>query len=483
MLQTIFKSTILLTVAQLTQRLGTVVLTFVISRWLGVGELGVYATALGIYGLLGLASELGAKSYLVREIAKRPEATAHYLLHIGMVGWIVSCVLVGLGWMVIELRDFSAELTRGLNIVLLALPAATLYTFVQSAFIAHQRVVFITYALFVLNVVKVGVSAMLLWNGGGAADVLLALVVGEWVTLIVSLLFLRRSIPLRRRRFDFNFIREMLGELKIFALLSLLAGLFAQPEVLMITWLINEEASGYFAAAYKLVTLWLIVPDVTMTNVFPYLSRAYADDSHDPIKMQSIAIKYLLIVCLPIALGMMAAAEPIIHLFYGDGYMQAVRPLQLMALLVPFNALIDVCWRILAARHQQHLDLQVRIGAVAFRLIVGYVAIARWGIEGAAVTALASLLLTLVLMLMMVQRDGAPLPIVQQGWRTLLAASVMGGTIFLVRNSASLVLIVAVAGILYAGLVLLWQVLSRQEVHQLWLLSFGRNKLSGESNR
>ena len=54
MLKRFLKGTLLLTLANLIQRLGTVVLTLLISRWLGAAELGIYASAIAYYGLLTL---------------------------------------------------------------------------------------------------------------------------------------------------------------------------------------------------------------------------------------------------------------------------------------------------------------------------------------------------------------------------------------------------------------------------------------------
>lgn len=463
-MKALLRSTVLLTVAQLTQRVGTVVLTLVISRWLGAAELGVYAGAMATYSLLVLACGLGAKSYLVREIAKFPAQTARYLLHFGGLGLGLGVVVMGVGWMSVPIWGLSAEQATAVHITLLGLPAAILNVILYATFIAHQRVSFITYVQFVLTLVQVALSGVLLWMGGDVSVVLVAMISAEWITLLLGLFFLQRYITPLRGRLSWSFLREMLGEIKTFALLSLLSGLFAQPEVLLLTFMVDETATGYFSAAYKLITLWLIVPEVVMTNVFPLMARAYHSDNASPAKLQALSVKYLLLICLPLGVGMIAAARPIIALFFGDGYELSARLLQIMALSVPLNTLINIFWRILAARHEQHRDLQVRLVAVPLRLAMGVLLIRGWGIDGAAVAALLGLLLTAILLGRHVLRDGTRLHLWRGNWRTGLAAVGMGAVVWSVVGIIPLVPLVMIGGALYLGLVLVMGGISADDV-------------------
>ncbi len=465
MAKKLFHGTIFLTIANMTQRLGTVVLLFVISRWLDAAQLGIYASAMAYFGLLSMACTLGAKSYLVREIAQSPDDTGRYLLHFGTLGGMLAVGVTALCWVGVGWVPLSAEVAHGLQIVSFALLPAVLNTTVRTAFIAHQRVGNITIAQFVLTVLQIGISILLLWWGAQTEAVLIAVVVGQCATLAISMLLLR-PITHFTWRLEWARLWQMAYEVRTFALLSLLSGLFAQPEVLLLTFLSTDAETGYFSAAFKLITLWLIVPQVTMTNVFPLLSRAYRDSDPLATRLQNLSIKYLLVLCLPIAAGMMAAAEPIIRLLYGAGFEQAVRPLQLMALMVPLNALIDVFWRVLAARNEQHLDLRVRIVMVIARLGGGYWLIAQFGIEGAALSAVLSLMLTAVLLGRYVRHDGTRLPVLSVGWRSGVAAMVMGGAIWWVVPRTPLVFVVLAGMMIYSVLMWVGGAFSADEVNK-----------------
>ena len=317
----------------------------------------------------------------MREIAQQPEQTNRYLTHFALLGGGLSLLVTVGCWLVLPILPVSAEVANGLRIISLAVLPAVLNSQLRATFIAWQRVEYITAAQFILTLLQLAASLLLLWRGAHATSVLIALTIDEWATFFVGLVLLRQIVRLRWS-LNLDFLKSMAYELRTFALLSLLAGLFSQPEVLLLPILTNDTQTGFFSAAYKLITLWLIVPQVVMTNLFPLLARAYHQRDNSASRLQDVSISWLMVICLPIATGMAAAAHPIITIFYGEGYEAAVVPLQLMAMIVPLNALIDVFWRVLAARHQQHLDLQVRLVTVVVRLVGGYLLISRYGIVG-----------------------------------------------------------------------------------------------------
>ncbi len=365
--RTIFKSTVMLTTADLMTRLTTLAITFMISRRLGVASLGIYATATATFSLIAIAGGLGATNYMVREIAKDPEDTGRFFSHISAMGLAVALVLMGGFWAVLPWLDYSRELETAMSIVVIALIPGTINTLMRAVFVAHQRVVFITYTTALAALLNIGISWWMLAGGRSIAYLLLAFVIEQYIVVLVGLAVIHLRIAPLQWQFNWGFAKSLLREIRTFALLSLLAAVFAQPEILILSAVASEVEVGYFGAAFRLVSFWMIVPAVLMTNVFPFMARAQAG-SEQTIRLQHTSVKYLLLVSFPIAAGMAAAADPIIRLFYGEGYEPAVRPLQIMAAVLVFNSLDQVYWRALAARNEQRNDLLVRTVSASVRI-------------------------------------------------------------------------------------------------------------------
>jgi O-antigen/teichoic acid export membrane protein len=467
----IFKNTAAMAIADLVNRAGSMVLSVLIARMLQAGGLGVYSAAIAYYGLIAVASGMGAQDFLVREIARDRDRTNNYVVHASVVGAVVSAIVMAVFLTILPYIGYSVDLRSGMYVVILAIIPGTLNTIQHAVFVAHQRVEFVLYTRLVGTVVNVGLSLYLLLRGYGVVSLLIAFVVVEYVVMVCFFFFINRYIATLRWKFEFSFARKLVWEMRTFAALSILAALFAQPEVILLSLAQDEDQVGYYGAAIKLVGFWYFVSQMYMANVYPVLSRFYHLDGRKFQIIQDKSLKYLLAISLPLTAGIIAAAEPIIELFYGPGFESAVRPLQILAWNIPLAYVSAVLWRALAARNRQDSVLWVRIITLFTRLGGGYLLILWWGAVGAAIAAAANLLLNMLLLVFYIKREKIQLHFFRLGWRFTLAALGMGIVTWLLQHQLSLWALVPLAGAIYAILVLVLRGFSSDDfalIRQVW---------------
>jgi O-antigen/teichoic acid export membrane protein len=331
----------------------------------------------------------------------------------------------------------------------------TLAIIQEAAFIAHQKAEFVTYTTLIKVIGKVGVSLHLLTHGYGVVSLLVVTVVFEYVGMVCYLYFMLRHIITLRWEFELPFILQLARDIKTFAALSLVAGLFAQPEIVILSLIGNEAQVGIYSAALKLITVWQLIPAPFMDNVLSLLSRSYHYSDEKPGVIQEKSIKYLMAVALPLAVGIMTAAGPIINLFYGPGFEGSVTVLHWLAWTVPMTFLNSVLWRTLTARGEQHLDLRVRTITTVARLGLGFLLISSLGYLGAAIGTLIIFALNDLLLAIYVQRDGTRLYLLHLTWRFALAALGMGVFILAFGQQLHLLALVPIAAVIYGVLVIL----------------------------
>jgi O-antigen/teichoic acid export membrane protein len=347
----------------------------------------------------------------------------------------------------------------------------TLITVQRAVFVAHQRVEFITVTRFVSTAVNISVSLLLLINGFGVVSLVVAFVIEQYVIMFCYFVLIRRFIAPLHWEFEFTYLPALIREIKTFAALSVLAGVFARPEVIILSILQDETEVGYYSAALRLVVFWHTIPQVYMTNVFPVLSRSHRSAQNRFQLLQDKSIKYLLVISFPLAVGILVTAAPTIKLFYGSGFDPSIRVLQILAWLIPLNALMSVFWRVLAARNQQRLDLRARTYTIVFRLGVGCLLILVLASLGAAIVASASLLLNTLLLMRYVKQDGSKLHIFHLGWRSGLAAIGMGAAIWTLSGSLQFWFLIPLAAAIYVALVFLLRIFSTDDLaifRQIW---------------
>jgi O-antigen/teichoic acid export membrane protein len=467
----IFKNTLAQTIAKLIGKGSGIIIAFVMARTLHATGIGIYATTLGYFGLLDTATNMGATTFLIREIAKEPSKTSRYVVHFSVVGGLFAAIGLVLFWAILPHLGYSTELVTSLYIITPAIIPGTLNAVQYSVFVAHQRVEFVTYTTFLLTVPTTALTVALLIFGYGVVSLIVTFVVLQYLITIVRFFFINRYIAPLHWEFEFSFALKLIREIKTFAALSILGGLLSQPEIIILSLVASEAQVGFYSAALKVIGIWQFLPQIYMTNVYPVLSRSFhlGDDKFEVIQDKSI--KYLLAISLPLAVGIAATARPIVKLLYGPGFAASVLPLQIMAWAIPINFLSAVLWRALAARNRQRSVLWAQITTIFTRLGGGFALSASLASLGASISTVANLLLNSLLLAYYIGRGGGRVRFFRLGWRFILAALAMGVLTFLFSGQLQLWFLVPLAGAIYAVLVFLLRAFSPDDFalfRQIW---------------
>ena len=455
----IFANTVVLTTAKLAERASSVFLAFLISRILYATGLGVYSAAIAYYGLIAMAAEMGTTNFLVREIAKDRSKTSRYVVHLSVMATGVGAVVMALSAVALPSLGYSAELSRSLYVVILAIIPGTLNTIQEAVFVAHQQVVFVTYSTFIAALATVSASLYLLTHGYGVVSLLVIFVLIKYMVTVCYFFFIHSLAPLRWE-FHPSFALTLFHDIKAFTASSILGGLFARPEILILSLVKNETQIGFYSAALKLVDLWYLLPQTYMINVFPVLSRSYHHADHTSQMIQEKSMKYLLAISLPLAVGLTVAAEPAVRLIYGPGFEPSIVALQVLAWNLPLYCSNAVLWRVLAARGQQGSVLRTQLITTCTRLVSGYTLIVSFGSLGAALATVANLLLHNCLLSFAIKRDGTQLSPWRVSWRFIVIALMMGATILPFNHQLPLWVLVPLAVAVYVTLVLVLKAFS-----------------------
>ncbi|MFM8320552.1 MAG: oligosaccharide flippase family protein [Chloroflexota bacterium] len=463
----IFKNTLAQTAADLLNRFSQLLIVFVMARLLHASGIGLYATAMAYFALMDEATNMGATTYLIRQVANEPGQTSRYVVNFSLLG--AGFALLGLGafYALLPHLGYDPEMRQAIALVALAILPGTLNAVQYSVFVAHQRVEFVAYTGLAASLVTLGGSLYLLLSGRPVIAVIGVFVFVQYLVAGLYYFFINRRITRLTWRFEPRFALRLLWEIRVFAALSLLGGLMSQPEVILLSLLAAPEQVGYYSAAIKIAFVWLFISQIYMNNVYPVLSRSFHQADGQFQIIQDQAVRYLLALGLPLCAGMIAAAGPIIRLFYGPGFDAAVAPLQWLAMGLLPAYLGAVLWRSLAARGRQDAVLHTRLLALALRLAGGAALIAAWAERGAAISAALNLMFSLLLMAVFLWRAGIRIGVVALGWRFALAAALMGAAVWWGAAWLPLWLLVGLAAPLYLGLALALRAISPAELSSL----------------
>ena len=446
----LLRGTAALATARIAERASSLVVVLLLSRHVGSAGLGAYVTAIAYYQLIATGAELGVSTYLVREIGAAPERTSELVGRATTLATAMSVLVTGAVWLAVPHLGYSSDLRTALAIAALAVLPASIATILQAVFVAHRRVEIETAVTIVSGIATVALSAVVLARGHGVVAVVVVFVAVRAAATIAYVVVTNGWIARIRPVVSPRALVSMLRDVRPFALSSLIGALFARPEIFLLSIFATEATVGRYSAAYKIVDLWQLVPQTFMTNVYPLLARAHRAGERTVSGLQRMSAAVLLAIGVPVTVGLVLAARPIVHTFFGDGFDSSILVLQVLAPSVVLFCIHSVLWRSLSARGDHDQVLRVQVWTVGVRLVLGAVLIAAVGAVGAAVAVVATLALHNGLLARRLAEDGRRMVDARTLWPTLVASLAMGVAV-VVAGDLPLPALVVVAAAVYAA--------------------------------
>ena len=99
--------------------------------------------------------------------------------------------------------------------------------------------------------------------------------------------------------------------------------------------------------------------------------------------MLAVIVKYMAVIAFPLSLGLAAVSNPLMHILYGEQYVQAIPVLMLVAFFGPARSLFIPGEQYLIVSNRQDLLIYTTIGAAVVDLIMCITLIPTWGSIGA----------------------------------------------------------------------------------------------------
>lgn len=293
-----------------------------LNRYLGDEKSGNYVTTMTYLQLFGIVMDLGLYVILLKHIGTKDNAD-HRLFHniftfrlvTALVFLLFACVtvwwisvfpyivklavmVVAINYLFITLNQlFLAVYQHGQNLKRVAL-----------AEIAGKFVMFTT-TLLVIYV----------WQGG-LLSIMAAVVAGGFVQTLVLWVGLRRYTTLRLA-FDMTVWKRVFIESWPVALAIALNLIYFKSDSLLLAIFHSQKIVGIYGAPYKMLEVLITLPAMVVGLLMPVLSQAFVEGQLDRFrKLYARSINFLLIMALPMVIGTILLAQPIMLLVAGTDF-------------------------------------------------------------------------------------------------------------------------------------------------------------------
>lgn len=370
--------------------------TPIIVRLLGSSAYGRYATVMAVFGLLMILVSSGINSGTRKYIAEEREddrwkdqVFGYYFRLAAALAFVASALLLAAAQSGIVSRALGEEFAPYFYLLGVLTVASQFGEYTRRT-IMGLKLEHISEPIRVMHKVTFGVSAIALtYLGFGVAGVLAGHIIASGLVILVSLYFIAQQISLRavftRPPDDFPkaelFSFNHLSIVYVFLLTSLY-----HVDVLMLEAFTTSQQVGYYKIALVVVQFLWFVPRSIQSVMIQSTSNLWAQGQVEKVtQLSSKVTRYTLTFTALLAVGLAVLAEDFVPLYAGPEFTASVLPL---LLLLPGTLGFAMARPILAISHAKG-DLRIMIlatgAAAVLNLLLNFLLIPRFGIEGAAV--------------------------------------------------------------------------------------------------
>ena len=472
--RTIFKNTAFVTLGSVALKTINFLFGVYVIRRLGDDRFGQYSAVLAFVGLFQIFAELGMSQYVMREIAEDRRKTPSLFWNLVLVRAMLALLaMVGIT-AAAKAASYAPEMVLGVLIYTATFVLSAIEAPLETVLTANERFDYVT-SMTILGQISFAVfGAGFLFGGLGFVWLIVASLLSLLPKIILGVWAVRRNhlldFPVEIRPQEWpQLVRAGLP----FGIISLALTIAYSIDTVMLRMFHPDNVVGWYNAAYSLTLSITFLSKGFKDAIVPTLTRTYSEEPHQVDRWYFRTVKVLILISLPLAVGGMIVAYPLIRFLYTDEFLPSALALQILIWDLPFVMFASFCGNMTTIVKEERSAAKIyTINALA-NIVLNFIFIPRYGFVAASVVTVVTDLIGAVQFYALLHGK-LNLPDLRSiMFRTILAAAGMGFVVWMAR-SQHLFVMIALGVVVYGVLVLVLRLLDQTE----WaLISRGLQKL------
>jgi O-antigen/teichoic acid export membrane protein len=445
-IKTILKNTLALSIANVSTKAITAVVSVLLARYLGAKEFGEYSVAIAFATVFVALTDLGFGQIIVREGSRKADSISAHLSNAFWVRIALSFLSFFL-MLAIGSRLESYQDIIGLLVIL------GLYVFIgdfQNTFFrvlqASQEMIYIaifqlarSFLIGITVISLIQLDASLLTIAWDLTLVVLA------VTVSVALFVFRRYEIVLKTKNLFRMFKEAFP----FGLATMLFLVYLQIPTIILSVMKDKTEVGLFSAAFKLIVALYFIPQIISSVVYPILFRLGAEDLERHKKTYAMLFRFLGSFGLPVSMALFLLAKPIVYFLFGPGFIGTVDILKVLCWLLALQCMsYPLADALTTADFQRHRTFMHGLAA-GLCTILCLLLIPRHGAFGAGLALLFTELITVCGYQFLTWRHLKGNILFFENSVAILATLIMGMTILVLISFLNLFVVLILGTLIY----------------------------------
>ncbi len=367
-----------------------------VARMLTPEGVGRYAAAANNVSYFVLLGSLGIQAYAIRETAKRrDDKKARDKLFSEML--VVNAFLTMAAIFIFAVCILFTGLFSSEKMLYFVCGFAIVINFINVDWYFQGTEEFMLIALRSFVVKLLGLIAVIVFIHS-PEDVYTYALISVFSGLayhLFNIIYASRRVKVSFK--DIN-LQPHIKSLVFLALCTVSTELYARMDITMLDIMDKHASVAYYSYAQKIVGL-IIATAIAITAVFlPRLSYYYSSDKAKFNKLTKFGADLMIFISFPMCLGIAAVASPLITLWLGEGYGDAVNCLTVLAFMIPLKCVGDIiCYQVMMCAGKESYLMYSYLITMGVNFVNNLILIPRFGAFGASIASLISEIIVFIL--------------------------------------------------------------------------------------
>lgn len=366
-----------------------------LARILTTDDFGKINFAMAVIVYFSLISNMGLTLLGTKEIARSKEKISEYLGNVLTLRLGLSIISFTLLFLLVLFLNKSLQV----KYLILLYGAAMIPSafFLDWAFQGLEKMEYIVLGNALTVVIYLVLVVLFIKTPQQLLLVPCFLFVSNFIS--AGLLFFIFAKNFGKPKFGFNFAayKEILKTAVPMGLIMLMSQVIYYLDTVMLGFMKSDTEVGYYSAAYKIILLLITAISAYHDAVFPVISGYYKTSMDSLKKLNSVSVKLMIIIAIPLALGGTIIAGPVITFVYGVQYKGGIIALQILIWACALILINTAYSRGLFATDRQNDCLKIVAFQALIVIALNFILIPAFGITGAGAATVSGELIAFIL--------------------------------------------------------------------------------------
>ena len=173
-----------------------------------------------------------------------------------------------------------------------------------------------------------------------------------------------------------------------------------QADTLMVGYYLTKADVGFYGVAVVFAKLLWLIPDSIQRITYPMISEYHSNKMHETVRqVVTLTMKYTACISIIIGTSLLIFAKPIITMVFGISFIESVLPFYILVIGTMIFGIVKSVNSLFASIGRVDLFAKMPAISAIFNIVLNLLLIPLYGITGAAMATVMSLLVYTIFML------------------------------------------------------------------------------------